>query len=302
MCGRVNVWNWTSELLSCNQHRLVVNLGTDRAKQKCHVLNSPVNKEPRDRVSGWLCSALLRIDCLDWETEGLGSGEEMCPKSQCPWMEEGCLEGGRCGSWKRGQILEIRDTNTRGCPVGFARHCGPQRLATASHGGAETTMTVPISLWEGQSGPTQGHSAWGARVRAPRVMGGQQAGVPPAGWVCLGGEGLAGDLAGLHPSRLWAESTYVCQLVGVCRASEAPQGVWCACKPPANPSIQTGSRLVFHSLPPLAVTRSVLLRQHKAAASLLQLVSGLQLLHAAPALMDLCFCSFGGFFFLFSYF
>lgn len=174
---------------------------------------------------------------------------------------------------------------------------GWQQQATA--GQKPPSPHLPSPCGEGQSGPTQGHSAWGARVRAPRVMGGQQAGVPPAGWVCLGGEGLAGDLAGLQPSRLWAESTYVCQLVGVCRASEAPQGVWCACKPPANPSIQTGSRLVFHSLPPLAVTRSVLLRQHKAAASLLQLVSGLQLLHAAPALMDLCFCSFGGFCFFF---
>lgn len=125
----------------------------------------------------------------------------------------------------------------------------------------------PSPCGEGQSGPTRGRSAWGARVRAAGGMGGQQAGVPPAGWVCLGSEGLAGDLAGLQPSRLWAEGTYVCQLVGVWRASEAPPGIWCACKPPANPSIQTGSRLVSHSLPPLAVTRSVLLRQRKAAAS-----------------------------------
>lgn len=187
MCGRVNVWNWTSELLSCNQHRLVVNLGTDRAKQKCHVLNPPVNKEPRDRVSGWLCSALLRIDCLDWETEGLGSGEEMCPKSQCPWMEEGCLEGGWCGSWKRGQILEIRDTNTRGCPVGFARHRGRQWLATASHGGAETTISPsPISLW-GRAVRTYARPQCLGSTCTSTTGNGWAAGRRPTGWLGLSG-------------------------------------------------------------------------------------------------------------------
>lgn len=234
------------------------------------------------------CGALLQIDCLDQETKGLGSGEKRCPKRQCPWTEEGYLEGGRCGSWKRGQILEIRDTNTRGCPgspVGFARHHGQQRLVTASHGGAETTTTVcPISPW-GRAVRTypRPHCLGSACVSS--TGNGRAAGtVPPAGWVCPAGAGLAGDSVCLQPSRLWAESTYVCQLV--CRASGVPREIWCACKPPANPSIQTGSRLAFHSLPPLAFTSSVLLRRHKAAASLLQLVSGLQLLHAALALMD----------------
>lgn len=56
-------------------------------------------------------------------------------------------------------------------------------------------------------------------------------------------------------------------------ASRALLGFWCTCKPPVNASIQTGSRLAFHSLPALAVTSSVLLQWHKAAASLMQQVS-----------------------------
>lgn len=124
-----NVWNLTFELLSFNQDGLMVNFVWCVLSSIVQLIKS----HETEQLGGWLCHELVQIDSLGWETEVLGSGEKRCPERQCPWTEEGCMEGGWCGSWKRGQILQIRDTNIRGCPrssVVFVGHCGQQWLVT----------------------------------------------------------------------------------------------------------------------------------------------------------------------------